>query len=99
MERLTSGRRTNGLGAGLAWITGGVATLAALAIGAVLAVFAAATVVVIAVMATALLTFAAAARRARRVVRAAPDSDPAVLEARHLGGHSWVAYGWDGQQR
>ena len=98
MERLTSRHRNLGLGAGLAWVAGGVATMAALAVAAVLAVFAAATVVVIAVMATALLTFAAAARRARRTMRA-PETDPAVLEARHLGGHSWVAYGWDGQQR
>jgi hypothetical protein len=99
MERLTSRPRTLGLGAGLAWVVGGIATMAALAVAAVLAVFAAATVVVIAVMATALLTFAAAARRARRTMRATPETDPAVLEARHLGGHSWVAYGWDGHQR
>jgi hypothetical protein len=100
MERLISRHRRMGLGQGLAWIVGGLATVGALAIAAVLAVFAAATVLVIAVMATALLTFAGAARRARRTVRAsAPRQDQDFLEARNVGGHSWVAYGWDGQRR
>jgi hypothetical protein len=99
MERLISGHRTPGVGTGLAWLAGGLATIAALTIGAVLAVVAATAVVVIAVMATALLTFASAARRARRtVVRSAPH-DPNLIEARNVGGHSWVAYGWDGQRR
>ena len=31
---------------------------------------------------------------ARRTVKAAP-SDPSLIEARHVGGHSWVAYGWN----
>jgi len=79
----------------LAWIGGGVAWIAAAAVGAVLAVFFAATVVVIALMSTALLTFAGFAMRARRTVRA--PSDPNLIEARHIGGHSWVAYGWDGR--
>jgi hypothetical protein len=24
--------------------------------------------------------------------------DPDLIEARHIGGHSWVAYGWDGRR-
>ena len=47
----------------------GLATAAAVIVGAVLAVFAAATVAVIAVMASALLAFAGLAMRARRTVR------------------------------
>lgn len=98
MDRLTSGRWTAGRSAfrGLAWLGGGVAWVAAAAIGAVLAVFFAATVVVIALMTTALLAVATAAMRARRTVRA--KADPDLIEARHMGGHSWVAYGWDGQR-
>jgi hypothetical protein len=80
---------------GLAWIGGAVATLAAAAIGAVLAVFFAATVVVIALMASALLGLAGLAMRARRSVRARAPADPNLIEARNVGGHSWVAYGWN----
>jgi hypothetical protein len=71
----------------------GLATAAAVIVGAVLAVFAAATVAVIAVMASALLAFAGLAMRARRTVRT-PRRDDGVIEARHLGGHHWVATGW-----
>ena len=81
---------------GLAWLGAAVAWAAVAALGAVLAVFFAATVVVIAVMAAALLILAAAAARARRTVR--PPADPDLIEARRLGGHSWVAYGWDGRR-
>jgi hypothetical protein len=81
---------------GLAWVGAAIAWAAAAAIGAVLALFFAATVVVIAVMAAALLILAAAAARARRTVRAPADAD--LIEARHIGGHSWVAYGWDGRR-
>jgi hypothetical protein len=73
---------------------GSLAGLAAAAIAAVLAVFFAATMMVIAFMASILLALAAAAVRARRSVRHA-TVDPNVIEARHVGGHSWVAYGWD----
>jgi hypothetical protein len=79
----------------LAWVVGGVAWIAAAAVGAVLAVFFAATMVVIALMSTALLAFAGFALRARRTVRA--PADPDLIEARRVGGHSWVAYGWDGR--
>ena len=78
----------------LAALGAGLATVAAVIVGAVLAVFAAATVAVIAVMASALLAFAGLAMRARRTVRARRrDND--VIEARHLGGHHWVATGWN----
>ena len=77
------------------WLLGGaIATAAAVAVGAVLAVFFAATVVVIAVMATFLLGLAGLALRARRRARARAGSATDLIEARHLGGHHWVAYGW-----
>jgi hypothetical protein len=81
---------------GLAWLGATIAWAAAAAIGAVLAIFFAATVVVIALMAGVLLFLAAAAVRARRTVQA--PADPELIEARHIGGHSWVAYGWDGRR-
>lgn len=85
--------RTSGARKGLAWLGGLVATAAALTIGAVLAVFAAATVVVLALMTSALLALSGLALRARRTVRT--PADPTLIEARHVGGHSWVAYGWN----
>jgi hypothetical protein len=81
---------------GLAWLGAVLAWLAAAVIGAVLAIFFAATVVVIAVMAAILIVLAAAAVRARRTVRR--PADPDLIEAHNVGGHSWVAYGWDGRR-
>lgn len=81
----------------LSVLGGALATTAAIAIGAVLAVFFAATVVVIAVMASALLALAGLALRAKRA-RARVRED-GVIEARHLGGHHWVAYGWNERSR
>ena len=81
---------------GLAAVGGALATVAAIAVGAVLAVFFAATVVVIAVMASALLALAGLALRAKRA--RATRRDDGVIEARHLGGHHWVAYGWNERQ-
>jgi hypothetical protein len=78
----------------LAVLGGLLATVAAVVVGAVLAVVFAATVAVIAVMASALLGFAGLAMRARRTARARVRPD-GVIEARHLGGHHWVAYGWN----
>jgi hypothetical protein len=49
---------------------------------------------VIAFMASILLALTAAAVRARRGA-AATAAEADVIEARHVGGHSWVAYGWD----
>lgn len=77
----------------LAAVGATLATAAAVIVGAVLAIFAAATVAVIAVMGSALLAFTALALRAGRKVRARSHSD--VIEARHLGGHHWVATGWN----
>ncbi|MHB8530321.1 MAG: hypothetical protein ACYC8V_12540 [Caulobacteraceae bacterium] len=77
----------------LAWLGGLVASLAAVVVGAVMAVFVAATMVVTALLASAVLAFLGAALRARRSVR---PRDPSIIEARNVGGHHWVAYGWDG---
>ena len=98
METLTSDRMPLGSGAlkSVAWLGAGLATVAAAAVAAVLALFFAATVVVIAIMTSALVTFTGLALRARRSAR---PKDPDLIEARHLGGHSWVAYGWDQQGR
>jgi hypothetical protein len=82
-------------GKSLAWIAGLCASVIASVLAAVLAVAVAATVVVIALVGAALLAVAALALRARRAVRAPSHDGPPLLEARHVGGHSWVAYGWD----
>ena len=79
---------------GLAVISASLATLAAVVVAAVLAVFFAATVAVIAVMSSALLAFAGLALRARRTAKARAAND-GVIEARRVGGHHWVAYGWN----
>jgi len=81
---------------GIVWVGAAVAWTAAAVIGAVLAIFFAATLVVILFMAGVLVVLAAAALRARRTVRA--PAEPDLLEARHIGGHSWVAYSWDGRR-
>ena len=99
MERLmtrASWRPGQSAWRGLAWFVGGIASIAAALVGAVMAVFFAATLVVIALLASALLALAAAALKARRTVRA--PADPGLIEARNVGGHSWVAYGWDGRR-
>ena len=77
----------------LAVVVGTLATAAAVIVAAVLAVVFAATVAVIAVIASALLAFAGLAMRARRTAQARRNDG--VIEARHLGGHHWVAYGWN----
>jgi len=73
-------------------VGGALATAAAVAIGAMLALFFAATVVVIAVLSSVLLALTGLAFRARRNARPRADG---VIEAQHLGGHHWVAYGWN----
>jgi hypothetical protein len=97
MDRLGQGgwRPARSAFRGLAWLGGAIAWTGAAAVGAVLALFFAATMVVIALMTTAVLTLAGFALRARRSVRARQDAE--LIEARHIGGHSWVAYGWDGR--
>ena len=81
---------------GLACIGGAVATAAAVGLAAVLAIFFAATVVLVGVLGLALLGLGAFAYRVRRSLR---QPEPGVIEARHVGGHSWVAYGWDQRGR
>ena len=93
-RRSPSFKPTASLWRGLSWFVGALAGLAAAAIAAVHAVFFAATMMVVAFMASVLLALAATAVRARRQVRPAPV-DPNLIEARNVGGHSWVAYGWD----
>ncbi|MFM1959757.1 MAG: hypothetical protein RL588_1274 [Pseudomonadota bacterium] len=82
-----------------------LAAVAGLLLAAVAALFAAATVVVAAVVGTALLGLAALTGRLRRqpaTVARGPMGDDGVIEARKVGGHEWVAYGWsdrDGRDR
>lgn len=94
MDRITAGSKN----AGVTLFFGALATIAAAVIGAVLAVVFAATVVVIAAMSSLLIWLAAVAHRARRTARASAG-DPALIEARNVGGHHWVAYGWDRRGR
>lgn len=85
---------------GVTGLLGGLMTFVAVALAAVLAVFFAATVVVVAVLASALLGLAGLVMRHRRGAQqqqAARRDD--LIEARHLGGHSWVAYGWNDTAR
>jgi hypothetical protein len=81
---------------GVARLAGAVAWTAAAVTGAVLALFFAATMVVISLMGLAVLALAGAGARARGSVRR--SDNPNLIEARHIGGHSWVAYGWDGRR-
>jgi hypothetical protein len=81
-------------GRNIAWLVGLFLSVIAAVVAVVLAVALAASVVVIAVMGGALLALANLAARTRRTVKARHDG-PQLLEARNVGGHSWVAYGWD----
>ena len=77
-------------------LAGVLAATAAATIGAVLAIVFAATVVVIALMSSLVLALAGLAFKARRNLRrAAVPASEDVIDARPVGGHSWVAYGWD----
>jgi hypothetical protein len=77
----------------LAWIAGALATSVAVVVGAVLAVIFAATVVVVGFIGSALFGLAAFAFRGRKV--ATSPAEDGLIEARNVGGHSWVAYGWN----
>jgi hypothetical protein len=79
---------------GAAWLLGALAWLAAGLVGAVLALVLTATVVIIAAMSSLLLGLAAAAVKTRRAIHTRGPGP--LIEARRVGGHSWVAYGWDG---
>lgn len=81
----------------LGWIFGLFFSLVASVVAVVLAVAMAASVLVLAVMGGAVLALASFAARARRTVKANGEPAPQIIEARHVGGHSWVAYGWDRQ--
>ncbi len=79
----------------LAALAGAIATIVAMGVATVLAVALAASVVVLAVMGGALLLLASIAMRARRTAKARSPQGSPIIEARNVGGHSWVAYGWD----
>lgn len=91
-------RRTYGWLSPLVSFAGLIATVVALAVGAVLAIFTAAAVAVFALCASVVLFFAGFALRARRQVgmktRRATDRADDVIEARKVG-DTWVAYGWE----
>ena len=87
-------RPANGFVASVMWLGGLIATLAAMAVGAVLAVFTAAAVAVIAVFAGALVFLAGLALRARRTLSGRRRRGDDVIEARKVDG-TWVAYGWE----
>ena len=96
MDRIAGSSARNGFFA----FAGALATIAAAAVAAVLALVFAATVVVIGFMATLLIGLAGLAFRAKRSVRpATARAEVGVIEARRIGGHSWVAYGWDRRDR
>lgn len=80
---------------GLVAIGGLIATACALIVAAALAIFFAATVAVIALLGGVLLGLAGLAMRARRTVKVRRPADDGVIEARRIGGHQWVAYGWN----
>jgi len=87
---------------GVAAIFGFIVTTAAAIIGAIMAVIVAVALVVIGLMASVLIGLSAmamGARRASRAKAATADADSGIIEARRVGGHSWVAYGWDGQRQ
>ncbi len=88
------GRRPNGILAPLMWLGGAIATVVALAVGAVLAVFTAAAVALIALCAGVLVFFAGLAMRARRKVTVRTRRANDVIEARKVG-DTWVTYGWE----
>jgi hypothetical protein len=110
-SRLAKGRRSNmptNRPIGKAWsphqsAAGGLARIGTVlgwaltgVVGAIVATVVAFAVVVLAVMGSAVLAIAAVVLGARRTTRPA-KGDPDVIEARHVGGHSWVATGWQGR--
>ncbi|MEI7932151.1 MAG: hypothetical protein WCI21_03740 [Alphaproteobacteria bacterium] len=81
---------------GYSAVVGFLAALVAGVVGLVVAVALALAVVVIGFFGGILLAFASLAMRARRSSKAAKSADDAqIIEAKRVGGHSWVAYGWD----
>jgi hypothetical protein len=92
MAEQIADRRRAPLIAGLARLGEALAWVGAAGVGLVLALVFAATLMVVVVGAAAFVLAAAVVLRLRAPA-ARRDGD--VIEARHLGGHSWVAYGWD----
>lgn len=97
-ERLTSAASSGGVWAPFAWLGGLVAAGVAVTVGALLAVFAAAAVAVIAVVAGVVVFLGGLALRARRTVRPGAATAGGLIEARKVG-DTWVAYGWERQER
>ncbi len=80
-------------------IVGLIATAIVGVIGVVVALSLAAAVVVIGFFGSILLAFASLAMRAKRRSQAKTQAgDTDIIEAKRVGGHSWVAYGWDNRQ-
>ncbi len=93
-ESLRSNSAGHSVWKSLAWLGSAVATTIAAGLAALLAVVFAATVLIIALITSILVAVAGLAMRARRSAK--PDlAQDGVIEARKVGGHSWVAYGWD----
>jgi hypothetical protein len=84
---------------GLVWLGGAAAAGLAAVAATVLAVVFAVTLAVVAVLTGAVIALGSLAWRAGRNRRNRRAGDPGVIEARHVGGHSWVACGWDQQGR
>jgi len=100
MDRLAGASRLSPwtrAGHGLVRVAGVLAGAVAALAATVLAVVFTATVVVIALIGVVLVAFAGLAVQARRKSAGGGDGG-AVIEARHVGGHSWVAYGWDSRR-
>jgi hypothetical protein len=84
---------------GYSAVIGFVAAVVAGVIGLVVAVVLALSVVVIGLFGGILLALASLAMRARRSSRKVKaEGDSQIIEAHRVGGHSWVAYGWDNRQ-
>jgi hypothetical protein len=93
-EGLRFNRAGHSVWKSLAWLGSAIATTIAAGLAALLALVFAATVLVIALITSVLVAVAGLALRARRTAK--PDvADDGVIEAHKVGGHSWVAYGWD----
>jgi Tfp pilus assembly protein PilX len=99
MQNLTGSSAQKGIAAVFSFI---VTTVMAV-VGAIFAIIFAGAVLIVGLMASVLIGLAAMAMGARRFARpraaaAAANADSDVIEAQRVGGHSWVAYGWDGQR-
>ncbi len=99
-DRLTGTGASRGAGllAPFAWLGGLIAAGVAVTVGAMLAVFTAAAVALIAVVAGVVVFLGGVALRARRSLRPRPAAAEGVIEAQKVG-DTWVAYGWERQDR